>query len=69
MKEPKIEKGIPAPVRHQGRFTVLKKLKIGESVMLQEPSHTCRVAAQHHLGSGNYASRNENGGTRIWRIK
>lgn len=68
----KIEKGVPMP---EGRFKpkyqeivdVMGTLKPGESVLLQLDSLVVRNLAVRHMGKGNYMTRMEDGGVRLWR--
>ena len=66
--ELKIERGIPIPNR--GRKTnALRALKVGECVLLPDKSKGNRSLVTGVMGSGNYATKKESGGLRVWRIK
>lgn len=66
--ELKIEKGVPTPQRaYRGQYAAMKDMKIGDSVFIQD-SQSATNAAQTHLGAGNYKSKKEGSGRRVWRI-
>jgi hypothetical protein len=65
----KIEKGIPIPGRRNGFSETLRKMKPGDSVLLPRDRLNANALAHDVLGSGNYATRKEDGGTRVWRTK
>ena len=67
-----IEKNIPIPVLNQGQSKgyseVLRKLQVGDSVVLPIPRTSLSLAGSI-LGSGNFAARKCDGGYRVWRLK
>jgi hypothetical protein len=71
----KIEKNIPVPAR-TGRaaapdsFTgTLRRLQVGESVLNPGATqNTLAGLASKILGKGNFATRKEDKGVRIWRM-
>lgn len=68
----KIEKGIPIPPMANGGngfSEVLRKLKKGDSVYLPTTVHKISSTAHGIFGKGNYATRTEGDGTRVWRTK
>ena len=67
----KIEKGVPIPPSHvsKGYSHALRKLKVGESVVLPAPANNLGATCRDVLGKGNYVSRTVEGGTRVWRLK
>jgi len=69
--EPKIERGIPVPAyRGRGYTTILRKMKVGESVFLTTPpSNISNLAAQAFGKPGCVTARRMDGGIRVWRIK
>ncbi len=70
--ELKIEKGIPIPARKggnsKGYAAALRKLDVGDSVVLPVTITTASNTAAHLFGSGKYTARKVDGGTRVWRI-
>lgn len=69
--ELKIEKGIPIPQgRHnKGYSEILRKLKVGDSVLLPGQKESVRSLAAKTLGNGKYACRLDKDGVRVWRTK
>ena len=72
--ELKIERGIPMPMQgrnNKGYTTVLRKMKVGDSVILPHRDRDGAAAvANYALGTGKYSCRKaEGGGYRIWRTK
>lgn len=69
--ELKIEKGIPIPADPRGRpgtiSVVMRAMKVGDSVYLDGANS--RKNGAIYLGKGNYTSRKEKQGFRIWRTK
>jgi len=69
----KIDKDIPIPLPKGGRnsefATLLKSMEVGDSFHSQMLITSLRQAVHRHLGSGNYAIRNEGNGARVWRTK
>lgn len=71
--ELKIEKGIPIPFGSgRGNFStghcdILRKLNVGDSVYF--PGKYTNQLASKILGKGNYTTRKEKAGYRIWRTK
>lgn len=65
--ELKIEKGIPIPSGNANVTATLRKLKVGDSVLL--PSSFDRQYAHQVLGKGNYTARKMEDGVRVWRTK
>lgn len=68
-KEMKIENGIPVPARAKGLTVILRKLKVGQSVILPAKGQSARTVARYALGKGKHATRATTGGTRVWRLK
>lgn len=65
----KIESGIPLPTRaSRGQHSIMKDMKVGDSVFFED-SQIAGNAAQCQLGVGNYQSRKEGNGRRVWRTK
>lgn len=73
MDEIKIEKGIPIPPITRAKWGFAEKLrgmKKGESVLLKGKQISNRTRyGQMAFGKGNYATRKEGDGYRIWRTK
>lgn len=72
MKALKIDKGIPIPTRRGSlapEREVLKKLKVGDSVLFPDLTRRPMNLAHQVLGGGNYTIRKEVTGYRIWRTK
>ena len=76
VKKYKIERGIKIPPpynnpRNPNSFnSVLRRLKVGQSVLKRGSKHsTVSSRANEILGAGNYVSRKMDGGVRVWRIK
>lgn len=70
--ELQIEKGVPMPTNrrnNKGYTEALRKLNIGESVVLPTNIKSARVTAYAAGLSGRYAARVEKEGTRVWRTK
>lgn len=66
----KIEKSIPIPeIRGKGFSYALRKLQVGDSVFLLTKINSAAKLADSIIGSGKYACRTQEGGTRVWRIK
>lgn len=68
----KVDKGIPAPERvsYGSLASFLRKMQIGDSVFIPHATtSSARSAAVYALGSGNYTTRKEHGGVRVWRTK
>ena len=66
--EPKIEKNVPIPKkRTSGVSALLRKLKVGESILL--PKQAAYTQAYAVLGKGNCTIRSTPDGVRVWRIK
>ena len=70
--ELKIEKGVPIPPAKTkiGLSATLRSMEIGDSIFLQVVGQNRlggRIARV--LGKGNWASRKEGAGCRVWRIK
>ena len=70
MTDSVIEKGVPIPPprRRFGWAALLRKLEIGDSVVLPTANWRANSAASRVLGKGHYRSAKEATGTRIWRI-
>ena len=70
--ELKIEKGIPVPPRKEktGYANVIRKLKVGDSVLIPGPS-AAAYNSIHYTGGNRktHTGRREKDGTRVWRIK
>lgn len=73
--ELKIETGIliPKPKRGHGAASdvteTLRKMNVGDSVLLPTPQKVAMKSARYALGSCNYTTRQEGTGTRVWRTK
>lgn len=73
--ELRIETGIPIPPPKRGHGAAsdvtetLRKLNVGDSVLLPTQQKVAMKSARYALGNGNYTSRQEGSGTRIWRTK
>jgi hypothetical protein len=70
--ELKIEKNVPIPQTggNTGLVSVLRKLEIGDSVLVKGRHHCIANTAQYVFGSGNYTTRKVDGESRrVWRIK
>lgn len=69
--QPKIEKGIPIPPMHgkrdSGYATILRAMEPGDSVHFKCNGQAAANAATGVWGAGNYVTRKENDGYRIWR--
>lgn len=70
-KEPKIESGIPIPPKKIGKgiANLLRKMNVGDSVVLIGQRSSISNSAQYALGVGNYTTRVEADGVRVWRTK
>lgn len=70
MDKPVIEKGIPIPEKRgmHGYSALLRELKPGDSVLLPIVPYRAYGLGWKVLGKGNFRSKKENGGTRVWRI-
>ena len=67
-----IDSNVPVPDRYyrriKGYTAILRKLEVGQSVLLPtSPASACKLA-RGALGAGRYTSREEEEGTRIWRV-
>lgn len=69
----KIDKGIPVPAHGNERAglisSTLRKLGVGDSVLLPCGRTLANSHAWRVLGSGNYTCRPDGKGFRIWRTK
>lgn len=64
----KIESGIPLPPkRAAGSVAILRTMKIGDSVLMSEDQATVTARGIQAFGKGNYATRKEVNGVRLWR--
>lgn len=65
-----IERDIPIPPPRQmsGIFKIFRQLKVGESVWLAVTQDLGCTYAGRIIGKGNYRSRKERHGVRIWRV-
>lgn len=69
----KIEDNIPPPVGVAGRYG-LHMILPGQSVFIPEEAFppsgpsAIRASASQHFGRGNYTTRMECGGLRVWRL-
>ena len=70
--ELKIEKGIPIPLggrKIHGFNAVLKKMKVGDSVVLPRSTSAANSLAKQALGTGNYTIRKiDESSCRVWKI-
>lgn len=72
-QELRIEKNIPVASgysRSSGKYDVLKKMNIGDSVLFPTPAYNrnnLSNAAKCAFGTGKYSMRATNGGFRVWR--
>lgn len=67
----KIEKGIPVPPpkSKNGYSLALRSMEAGDSVVLPISHNSAMAAASRILGAGNYTTRKEQDGIRVWRVK
>ena len=71
-----IERGIPIPKQRYstlpgsyGKYSkVIRKMKVGDSVLLPVTTANATTTAIRCLGSGNFTIRTVDGGIRVWRI-
>lgn len=64
----KIEKGIPIPMsRETGLTAAIRKLKVGDSFVVTRVQRAQCAASGNRLGF-KLATRNAEGGVRVWRI-
>lgn len=65
-----IESNIPLPKpRGKGYTAALRKLKVGDSVLLPIGLNNAGNVANYAGLTGKYRARGEPGGVRIWRTK
>lgn len=66
---PVIEKGVPLPTGNTGSYAaLLRQMEIGDSVLFAGKSQSAVTSrAIRTLGKGNYTTRPEGTGTRVWR--
>lgn len=73
MTDFKIQHNIPIPPagrgNNKGIAETLRKMKVGDSVFMALTQNSANGSARAIFGSGNYRTRRENEGYRIWRIK
>lgn len=72
----KIEYGVPIPKRGRGKgrppsaiALLMRKMKKGGCLWVDKKPAVAVQMAIRCIGRGNYISRSEDGGTRIWKIK
>jgi len=70
-----IEKGIPAPRPHirGGFISILRKMDIGDSVLVPRPERNRVLSNAYHAASKTgmkvVSRKNSDGSVRLWRIK
>ena len=67
---PIIEQGIPLPPKRvrTGMTALLRQLQPNDSVLLPITPWRAYGLAYRVFGKGNFASKKERGGTRVWRV-
>ena len=73
---PKIERGVPIPDKHRPVRSknylqrIMKQMRPGDSIYFEVlDTRNLYQAGRTAFGSGNFTSRKEKAGARIWRLR
>ena len=66
----KIEKNVPIPENHRGKWApLLKSMKVGDSITMKVSYQVAWQNARNSLRLGNFVVRQNGKGFRVWRTK